>query len=125
VQARDSKGNIVATVFTINLRSHVAGKQGWNMDWNVQPFGHERHASLPMLSPELAAIEAAVREVTRPIEPFAIRGIPMHHHGDAISVGARESAPAGRAGLTQQLASIGWRSMAAQRDALLASLHGR
>jgi hypothetical protein len=81
-----------------------------------------------MLSPELAAIEAAVRDVTRPIEPFGSRGMATGHAaglGEAILVGAREAAPAGRAGLTEQLASVGWRSMAAQRDALLASLQGR
>jgi hypothetical protein len=120
VLARDSKGNIAVTVFTIDLRPHFAGKQGWN----ARPFGTERHASQPMLSPELAAIEAAVRDVTRPLEPFALRGMPVHH-GDSISIGAGETAPAGRAGLTEQLASIGWRSMAAQRNALLASLQGR
>jgi Domain of unknown function (DUF4347)/Bacterial Ig domain/Cadherin-like domain/SdrD B-like domain/Bacterial Ig-like domain len=117
VLARDSKGNVAVTVFTIDLKPHSAGQHGWNR----QPFGVERHASLTPLSPELAAIEAAVRDVTRPVEPFAIHGMAVGH-GDAISVGAHETVPAGRAGLTEQLASIGWRSMAAQRNALLASL---
>jgi VCBS repeat-containing protein len=119
VLARDSKGNIAVAVFTIDLRSHVAGKQGWNIDRNAHPFGTERHASLPMTSPELAAIEAAVHGAT--VEPFALRGMPVRY-GDAISVGAGDAAPAGRPGLTEQLGSIGWRSMAAQRNALLASL---
>jgi hypothetical protein len=123
VLARDSKGNIAVTVFTIDLRAHTAGKQGWNIDW-TRPFATERHAAMPMTSPELAAIEAAVRDATRPLEPFALHGMPVRH-GDSISVGAGEAAPAGRAGLTEQLASIGWRSMAAQRNALLASLQGR
>jgi hypothetical protein len=75
-----------------------------------------------MLSPELAAIEAAVRDVTRSLEPFAMRDM-LPRHGERSSA---EAVPAGRAGLTEQLASIGWRSMAAQRNALLASLqHGR
>ncbi|WP_246785212.1 DUF4347 domain-containing protein [Bradyrhizobium sp. S69] len=117
VLARDSKGNVAVTVFTIDLQPHKAGQHGWNM----QPFGVERHASLVPLSPELAAIEAAVRDVTRPVEPFAIHGMPVGH-GEPISVGGHETAPVGRAGLTEQLASIGWRSMAAQRNALLASL---
>jgi hypothetical protein len=121
VLARDSKGNIAVTVFTIDLRPHYAGKQGWNIDRSAQPFGDARHASLPMMSPELAAIDAAVRDVTRSVEPFGLRGMPVRH-GDSISVGSGEVAPAGRAGLTEQLASIGWRSMAAQRNALLASL---
>jgi hypothetical protein len=119
VTARDSKGNIAVTVFTIDLRTHTAGKQGWNIDRNARPFGNERHASLPMISPELAAIDAAVRDVTP--EPLALRGTSIRH-GDSISDGSRESIPAGRAGLSEQLASIGWRSMAAQRNALLASL---
>jgi microcystin-dependent protein len=117
VLVRDSKGNIAATFFTIDLRSRTAGKQGWNIDRNAPPFGGARHASLPATTPELAAIEAAVRGVT--LEPFAWRDMPVRR-GDAITV-----APAGRAGLTEQLASIGWRSMAAQRNALLASLQGR
>jgi len=120
VMARDSKGNMAVTVFTIDLRSPTAGKHGWNMERHA-PLGHQRAVSLPMPSAELAAIEAAVRDVARPIEPLALRGLSIDHR-DAISVGARESLPAGRAGLTEQLASIGWRSMAAQRDALLASL---
>jgi hypothetical protein len=74
-----------------------------------------------MISPELAAIDAAVRDVTRSVEPFGLRGMPVRHV-DSISVGSGEVPPAGRAGLTEQLASIGWRSMAAQRNALLASL---
>ena len=115
VLARDSKGNLAVTVFTIDL--HTNGRHGWNM----QPFGVERHAALVPLSPELAAIEAAVHDATRAIEPFGLHGMPVRH-GDAISVGGHETAPAGRAGLTEQLASIGWRSMAAQRNALLASL---
>ena len=117
VTARDSKGNIAVSVFTIELRPQKIGRQGWN----AQPFGNEHHASLPMLSPELAAIEAAVRDVTRPLEPFGMRGMP-NGRGEHI---AAETAPAGRAGLTEQLASIGWRSMAAQRNALLASLQQR
>jgi VCBS repeat-containing protein len=118
VTARDSKGNIAVTVFTIELRPRTIGRHGWNIDRNAPPSGHERHASVPMLSPELAAIEAAVRDVTRSLEPFAMRDMPARH-GERI---AAEAVPAGRAGLTEQLASIGWRSMAAQRNALLASL---
>jgi hypothetical protein len=122
VTARDSKGNIAASVFTIDLRAHTASRQGWNLDRNARPFGSEHHASLPMLSPELAANEAAVRDVTRSLEPFAMRDM-VPRHGERNSA---EAVPAGRAGLTEQLASIGWRSMAAQRNALLASLqHGR
>jgi len=104
VLARDSKGNVAMTTFTIDLRPRTAGKQGWN----IAPLGHERHAEL---TPELAAIEAAVRDVTRPAELFA--------HGTV------DASPTGRAGLSEQLAGIGWRSMAAQRNALLASLQGR
>jgi len=118
VTARDSKGNIAVSVFTIDLRARSAGRQGWNIDRTAPPFGHDRHASIPALSPELAAIEAAVRDVTRALEPFAMRDMPPRH-GERISA---ETAPVGRAGLTEQLASIGWRSMAAQRNALLASL---
>jgi hypothetical protein len=118
VTARDSKGNIVVSVFTIDLRVHTAGRQGWNLDRNARPFGNEHHASLPMLSPELAAIEAAVRDATHSLQPFAMRDMPLRH-GEPSSA---EAVPAGRAGLTEQLASIGWRSIAAQRNALLASL---
>jgi hypothetical protein len=116
VLARDSKGNVAVTVFTIDL--HNNGKHGWN----TPPFGIERHAALaPPLSPELAAIEAAVHDATRVIEPFGLHGMPVRH-GDTPSAGSYEAAPAGRAGLTEQMAQVGWRSMAAQRNALLASL---
>jgi hypothetical protein len=104
------------------VRTHAAGKQGWNIDRHA-PFGSLRHAALPTTSPELAAIEAAVRGVT--IEPpLASRDMPVRH-GDAITVGSGEAAPSGRAGLTEQMVSIGWHSMAAQRNALLASLQRR
>ena len=115
VLARDAHGNVAVTVFTIDL--HNNGRHGWNM----QPFGIERHASLAPLSPELAAIEAAVHDATRTTEPFGLHAMPVRH-GDAITVDAHEATPAGRAGLSQQMAQIGWRSMAAQRNALLASL---
>ncbi|HEY4973459.1 MAG TPA: putative Ig domain-containing protein, partial [Steroidobacteraceae bacterium] len=121
VTARDSRGNIAVSVFTIDLRAHMAGRQGWNIDRTVRPFGYEHHASQPMLSPELAAIEAPVRDVTRLLGPFAMHGVPIGH-SERIVADAAEVTPAGRAGLTEQLASIGWRSMAAQRNALLASL---
>jgi VCBS repeat-containing protein len=124
VLARDSKGNIAVTVFTIDLRAHTAGKQGWNLDRNEPSFGPGRHGSLPMMSPELAAIEAAVRDAAGPFEPFTLRGLPVRH-SDSIAGGIREAAPTGRAGLTEQLASIGWRSMDAQRNSLLASLQQR
>jgi VCBS repeat-containing protein len=124
VTARDSQGHIAVTVFTIDLRPRTAGKQGWNIDRTTRPAGQAHLASQPLLSPELAAIEAAVRDVTRPIEPFAIRGAPAGH-SEWISGDATEAVPAGRAGLTEQLASLGWRSMAAQRNALLASLQRR
>jgi hypothetical protein len=120
VQARDSSGNIAVTTFTIDLRPRP-GKQGWNMDWHIRPVGGERHAGLPMISPELAAIEAAVRDAIRPAEPLSLR-IGPHGRGEAIAVSGGDVAAPGRAGLTEQLASIGWRSMDAQRNALLASL---
>jgi VCBS repeat-containing protein len=119
VLARDSRGNVAATVFTIELRPR-AGKQGWDTDWNVVPNG-TRHAGLPEVSPELAAIEAAVRDATGTVEPFTIRGLSLRQ-GDAIMLGAREAPPAGRAGLSEQMAAIGWRAMNAQTNALLASL---
>jgi VCBS repeat-containing protein len=120
VLARDSKGNVAVTTFVIELRPR-AGKQGFDMDWSLP--GDTRHASLSAGSPELAAIEAAVREatgrdVTAIIEPFAIRGLPAPM-GEPIIVG--EAAP-GRAGLSEQMAGIGWRAMTAQTNALLASL---
>ncbi|MDB5501692.1 MAG: hypothetical protein JWR89_1594, partial [Tardiphaga sp.] len=119
VLARDSKGNVAVTTFVIELRP-AAGKQGWDID----RMPAMRHAALPLSSPELAAIEAAVRDVTGRdtadlLAPFAIRGLSAR--GDAIVVGAAD-APAGRAGLSEQMAGIGWRAMTAQTHALLASL---
>jgi methionine-rich copper-binding protein CopC len=118
VVATDYDGNVAVTVFTIELRPRP-GKQGWNMEWRVPSLG-ERHAGLPAMSAELAAIEAALRDVTHVIEPFRLVGLPSHF-ADAAPAG-RDTASAGRAGLTEQLASVGWKSMAAQRNALLASL---
>jgi hypothetical protein len=117
VLARDSHGNIAVTVFTIDLRPH-ADKHGWNIDRRPQPFGLQQHAGTSLH--ELADHDAA-----RPFEHFAPHVTSIHHHGDAGALGTIEAVPAGRAGLTEQMAGIGWRSMHAQRDALLASLQGR
>ncbi|WP_210253114.1 Ig-like domain-containing protein, partial [Beijerinckia sp. L45] len=122
VLVRDSKGNLAVTHFTIDLRTHATGKQGGAIDHPGLPPGRQQHTALPMGSFELAAIGAAARDAARPFEPLVARDI---RHSGAISIGPAESLPAGRAGLTEQLASVGWRSMAAQRDALLASLRQR
>ncbi len=122
VLARDSRGDIAATIFTIDLRPH-AGKQGWNMDRSLQPFGFERHAVTSTSLHHLAANEA-VHDAARPFELIASHVSPIHH-GDAGSAAGNEAVPSGRAGLTEQMAAIGWRSMHAQRNALLASLRGR
>jgi trimeric autotransporter adhesin len=122
VLARDSRGDIAATIFTIDLRPH-AGKQGWNMDRSLQPFGFERHTVTSTSLHHLAANEA-VHDAARPFEMLASNVSPIHHD-DAGSAAGNEAVPSGRAGLTEQMAAIGWRSMHAQRNALLASLQGR
>ena len=61
----DARGTV--TTFTIDLRAHPAGKQGWN----VQPFGPTRHASLATMSPELAAQSYAVLINPRGFSPKA------------------------------------------------------
>jgi hypothetical protein len=116
VLAQDSRGDIAATIFTIDLRAH-AGKQGWNIDRSLQPFGFERHAGTSTSMHQLA-------DAARPFELLASQVSPIHH-GDAGAAGNNEAVPSGRAGLTEQMAAIGWRSMHAQRNALLASLQGR
>jgi hypothetical protein len=120
VVARDSKGNFAVTVFTIELRPR-SGKQGWNMDRNSAPLHGLGHAGLAERLPELAAIEAAVRDVTGSALQHGIadRSIRL---GDSSRVSADAPPAAGRAGLSEQMASIGWRAMQAQRNALLASL---
>jgi hypothetical protein len=120
VLARDSHGDIAVTIFTIDLRPH-AGKHGWNIDRGLQPFGWQRHAGL--LSHDLAASDA-VRDAARPFEPFGSLVRPIHHGGTSAA-GDVEAVPAGRPGLSEQMAEIGWRAMDAQRNALLASLQGR
>jgi hypothetical protein len=103
VLARDSRGNIAVTLFTIDLKDH--GKHGWNIDRDRHGFGLDRHAAASDRS-----IEGADRGTVAP----SARPMPPARHGEAL--------PSGRAGLTEQMAGIGWRSMAAQRNALLASL---
>ncbi|MCU1500124.1 MAG: hypothetical protein JWM47_4077, partial [Acidimicrobiales bacterium] len=121
VLARDSKGNVAVTIFTIDLRPRNFGKQGWNTDWTIQRFADVRDGRHPTVSAELAAIEAAVRDATRPFEPFGSDEKPARH-GSEVSIGFDVPPPAGRAGLSAQMAGIGWRSIEAQRNALLASL---
>ena len=114
VQARDSRGNIVVTIFTIDLRPH-AGRHGWNIERGLQPLGSQHHAGT-------ALHDLAAGNVATPFEPFGAHVMPVHRQHDT---GPIEAVPAGRAGLSEQMAAIGWRSMHAQRNALLASLQRR
>jgi hypothetical protein len=57
-----------------------------------------------------ASIEGADHDALTPLAP----AMAPVRRGEAL--------PSVRAGLTEQMAAIGWRSMAAQRNALLASL---
>jgi hypothetical protein len=113
VLARDSHGDIAVTIFTLDLRPHT-GKHGWNIDRSPPSFGVERHAGTTSL-----------HDPAHPFEHLTSHVTPVHHHGDAGAFGTIEAMPVGRAGLTEQLTGIGWRSMHAQRNALLASLQGR
>jgi hypothetical protein len=108
VVARDSRGDLAITDFTIDLstlrqhRSELKSHSGERHGWNVVPGSHG----------ELAPLHAMDRVLWHDASAIDIgRG----HHG-------HDQAPAGRAGLSDQIKGLGWHAAAADRMALLDSL---
>ena len=109
--ARDSKGNISILDFTIDLTGNTKhAHHGWN---------------LPTRDPWTAAPQrqqAALGAHHDIVLPPALDGAADHAHSGRGHAADRAHVPAGRAGLSSQLASLGWRGIDAGRTALLDSL---
>jgi len=104
IVARDSRGNLAVTEFTIDLSTqtqHNTDKHGWNL----LPPGPHRDLALPHAMDRVLWHAAPALDADR---VHADRG-PDH-------------APAGRAGFSDQIKAHGWHAAAAQRTALLESL---
>ncbi|MBV8776763.1 MAG: hypothetical protein JO258_06150, partial [Alphaproteobacteria bacterium] len=101
VIARDSKGNISILEFPIKLAPGTDGD----------------HHTLNL--PDLLHAAASAKVWTQHAQDLALA--PMRHGEIVVHGGALHEA-AGRAGLSAQLDSLGWRGMHAQRMALLESL---
>jgi hypothetical protein len=103
---RDSKGNMSILTFGIDLsNTPPPNKGGWNLEFNrpVDPWGL-----------------GAPRDLAMPV-PWG-HAAP-HQGGHMLDAGkAIHGMPSGRAGLSEQLDSTGWRRMNADRLALLESL---
>jgi Putative Ig domain len=110
VIARDSKGNLAITDFTIDL-STVTAHRGDRHGWNLLPLGPHR---------DIGPLHA----MNSPMDHVLWHGVPdldadrVHagHHGSDVAP------PAGRAGFSDQIKAHGWNAVAAQRMALLDSL---
>ncbi len=108
--ARDSKGNISIIEFTINLKPD--GKHAWisPLDGSIAPWAMEARHNLALI-PGHDYHRATADQAAEFARPHASRG------------GAADGL-AGRAGLSAQLAGLGWRGMHAERMALLESVQG-
>ena len=107
VIARDSKGNLAVTSFTIHFATptHKGDKHGWNL----APSG-PHHDLAP-----LHAMNQPMDHVLWHAAPaFDADRVHASHHADV--------APAGRAGFSDQIRNHGWHAVASQRMALLDSL---
>jgi microcystin-dependent protein len=104
VLARDSKGNVAITEFTIDLSAptpHKGDKHGWNV------------------LPNNGAIDSA----SGPHRDIALwHGAPAFDADRVQPDHASDRAPIGRAGFSDQIKNHGWHAAAAQRMALLDSL---
>jgi hypothetical protein len=112
VVARDSRGNVAVTQFTVDLAAqppHHNDKHGWN---RLPGDGHDRIFDLAL------AADRTVR---------AADHAPSHHawgfHAERSSSDrADAAAPVGRVGLSDQIRRHGWNAAASERLALLESL---
>jgi hypothetical protein len=115
VMVRGANGTISVMIFTIE---RVPGRQSMltpDGDWQRQPW---------TAGSRLAASVAIDRDHA------ALADLDDWLRTDGTNSGAGEpnpldGPPAGRPGLSQQLAGIGWRAMHAERQALLDSLNRR
>ena len=102
VLARDSKGNVAITEFTVDLSAptpHKADKHGWN------------------------ALPDAIDFASGPHRDFTLwHGAPAFDADRVQTDHASDRAPIGRAGFSDQIKNHGWHAVAAQRMALLDSL---
>jgi hypothetical protein len=125
VVARDSNGNLAITDFTIDLstlKPHGNEKHGWNVppdDGTVDPFAAHRQSRDHVI--DLAGLAAP-----RDVAPLHAMDHVLWHDasagGGAHGHHSHDPAPAGRAGLSDQIRSLGWHAATAERTALLASL---
>jgi hypothetical protein len=126
VVARDSRGNLAVTDFTINLSTHKADKHGWNVlpgEQIIDPWGNVRprrdfasHSGVgphrDIVAPH--ALDHSLDRVAWHVPALDADRVHADHETDP--------APAGRAGLSDQIKAHGWHAVAAQRTALLDSL---
>jgi hypothetical protein len=117
VVARDSRGNVAVTTFTIDLRA--PGRQGWNLplngDWGREPKLLENPRDLAALGigPDLSRLAAWSEQ-----RSISADGPSADTGGN----GQRDRVTFGRAGFSEKLQSVGWRAAQAERMALLNSL---
>jgi large repetitive protein len=124
VIARDSHGNISIMDFTIDLTVktlHKADKHGWNvLPGGLDPWGQIQ----PRRDLAGNSGDGLHRDIALPVTADHV----LWHDGAAIDIArarslqATDLTPAGRAGLSEQLKTHGWRAASAERMALLESL---
>ncbi len=118
--ARNTKGDISILDFTLDLTGKTAklGRHGWNLpnDRTFDPWTLERQR----------AGGGALRDVAIPASWDRASDHVPHGRGHDMDQPGAHQVPAGRAGLSAQLATLGSRGIDSGRTALLDSLrHAR
>jgi Putative Ig domain len=126
VIARDSRGNLAVTDFTIRFATHKADRHGWNLqpgDKLIDPWGQVRQRQNFALHSDLGshrdivaphALDRALDHVAWHVPAFDVDRVHIEPGVD--------HAPAGRAGFSDQIKTHGWHAVSGDRMTLLESV---
>jgi hypothetical protein len=125
VVARDSKGNLAVIDFTIDLPTktlHKAERHGWNVlpgDKVLDRWATNRGRDTVIDLAIGADRDIAAQHAMDRVQWHSVSAVDIDRdHDNQVD----DRAPAGRAGLSDQIKSHGWHAAVAERTALLESL---
>jgi hypothetical protein len=131
IEVLASKGNLAITDFTVDLKPPKGDRHGWNVlpgdgttdgtiaSWATNRRGRDHVIGLaPGAHRDVATLHAMDRVLWH--DAVAFETDPGH--GDNRRDLGHDAAPAGRAGLSDQMKTLGWHAAKAEQMALLDSL---